>query len=75
VRNDSIAAEIRRRIDKAGSNPDFRSLIATLRPALLEVRRERSRALDAARGVLTKAQWARVPEDIRSGGFRRPGGP
>ena len=74
VHNDSVAAEIRSRVDKAGTNPDLRVLLATLRPRLTEARDVRTRAMKEVQKILTPAQWARVPNNLKSGGGFGGGG-
>jgi len=68
AKNDSIQAAIRKRIDDAGSNADPRALVLSLRPRLADARQARQHALDAARKVLTQAQWNSLPDELKSSG-------
>jgi hypothetical protein len=72
VRNDSVSAAIRARIDNAGSNADPRALVLSIRPRLSEARDAREHALAAAKTVLTAAQWNAVPDSIKAAAARRP---
>ena len=66
VRNDSVSASIRAKIDNAGSNADPRVLLLGIRPKLLEARDASRHALAAAKGVLTADQWRALPDNLRS---------
>ena len=72
AKNDSVQAAIRKRIDDAGSNADPRALVLSLRPRLAEARDARQHALDAAKKVLTPAQWNSLPDELKSTGRGGP---
>ncbi len=73
----AVADTLRRRIEKAGANPDPGRLMATIRPLLDATRARFASALEAIHRILTETQWAQVPERIRSPriGPGGPGGP
>ena len=68
VKNDSVQAAIRKKIDDAGSNADPRALLLSIRPRLTDARQARQKALDAAKKVLTQAQWNSLPDQLKSTG-------
>jgi hypothetical protein len=78
----AAVAEFQQRVEKAGANPDFAALFGGLRPTLEAAQKQVRASLTEAEKVLTAAQWAKVPADIKNpfGGFggqgrRGPGGP
>lgn len=60
--SDSVQAESRR----AGERADPTALYDRLRVKLAEGRRHIRHALEAARGVLTRDQWARLPDAVKT---------
>ncbi len=80
TRNAPLADSLRTRLAAAQSAPDPRQAFATVAPLLQRARANAAATSDAARGVLTPEQWARVPESVKRpprGGGRatgRPGG-
>ena len=64
--SDSLSAESRR----AGERADPTALYDRLRPKLAEGRRHIRHALEAAQGVLTAEQWARLPDALKTPGAR-----
>jgi len=76
ARGKTAIAEFQQRVEKAGANPDFAALFGGLRPTLEAAQRAVRASLDTAQKVLTPAQWAKVPADIKTpfGGFGGPGG-
>ncbi len=60
--SDSLIAESRR----AGEHADPTTVYDRLRPKLAEGRRHIRHALEAAQGVLTPRQWARLPDAIKT---------
>lgn len=73
----AIAASIRAQVQKKGAG-DPRAVMAVIRPYVTQGRQVLQAALTAAQGILTPAQWAKVPDDVKTprglGGFGRPGG-
>ncbi|HKV49855.1 MAG TPA: hypothetical protein VJO52_01535 [Gemmatimonadaceae bacterium] len=68
AKNDSIQAQIRKKIDDAGSNADPRALLLSIRPRLTDARQAREHALDAVKNILTQAQWNGLPDQLKSTG-------
>ena len=60
--SDSLSAESRR----AGERADPTALYDRLRPKLAEGRRHIRHALEAAQGVLTRDQWAGLPDAVKT---------
>lgn len=73
----AIAASIREQVQKKGTT-DPRAVMSVIRPYVTQGRQVLQTALTAAQGILTPAQWGRVPDDIKQprgmGGFGGPGG-
>ena len=70
---DSLAARNGRRLDslrsviqREGSNPDPARLLPILRPLFEAARNDVAQAVVTVRAILTEAQWAKVPESVRS---------
>jgi hypothetical protein len=72
AKNDSIQAQIRKKIDDAGSNADPRALLLSIRPRLTDARQAREHALDAVKKILTQAQWNSLPDQLKSTGRGGP---
>ena len=73
--NRIVADSVQAVIERAGSNPDPAILFAAIRPKLQAGRDNVRKALEAARAVLTPAQWAKLPDSIRNPADRRRRGP
>jgi len=69
--NGILADSLRAKVDAAGQNPDPARLFAQMRPQLQAARANAQRTLKASEAILTKEQWAKVPDSIKSGGGRR----
>ena len=67
-----IQAQIRKKIDDAGSNADPRALLLSIRPRLTDARQAREHALDAVKKILTQAQWNSLPDQLKSTGRGGP---
>ena len=65
LRNAPLADSLRTRLAAAQSAPDPRQAFTTVAPLLQRARANAAATLDAARGVLTPEQWARVPESVK----------
>lgn len=79
VKIDTLAAHLQERVKKIGNNADPAAAMATLRPVLAEAQELGARSISQAQTVLTKDQWAKVPERIKAprqifgpGGVRPP---
>ncbi len=72
AKNDSIQAQIRKKIDDAGSNADPRALLLSIRPRLTDARQAREHALDAVKKILTQTQWNSLPDQLKSTGRGGP---
>jgi hypothetical protein len=72
--NRTLSDSVQAQIQRAGDRPDPLVLFGRIRPKLVQGREQGRRALEQARAVLTPAQWAELPEQIRNpGARRRPG--
>jgi hypothetical protein len=60
--------------DTTVKNPDPMTVFAKLQPSMTEGRKLATEAITSAKAVLTPAQWAKVPESIKTPGLRRGGG-
>lgn len=69
-----LADSIRAHMDTSGKrNVAPQEMFAKMRPFIIQGRKNMGAALEAAKGVLTPEQWAKVPEDVkvpRMGGRR-----
>lgn len=68
-------ADVRAKRAKLGNNVDPAVLFATLRPELARGRVIVDEGVAAAQAILTPAQWAKVPDDIKRPGRGFGGGP
>ncbi len=66
AKNHGVGEAMQEEIQKAGSNPDRQVLFARLRPHLAEGRENIQLALDAAKGILTPAQWSLLPDEVKT---------
>ena len=60
--------------DTTVKNPDPMTIFAKLQPSMTEGRKLATQAINDAKAVLTPAQWAKVPESIKTPGLRRGDG-
>jgi hypothetical protein len=60
--------------DSTVKNPDPITIFAKLQPSITEGRKLATQAINEAKAILTPAQWARVPDSIKTPGLRREGG-
>jgi hypothetical protein len=60
--------------DTTVKNPDPMTVFAKLQPSMTEGRKLATQAINEAKSVLTPAQWAKVPDSIKTPGLRRGGG-
>jgi hypothetical protein len=66
VKIDTLAAHLQERVKKIGNNADPAAAMATLRPVLSEAQELGAKSISQAQTVLTKDQWAKVPERIKA---------
>ncbi len=78
---DTLGVHLQERITKAGNNVDNNAMLAFLRPVLVEAQELGALSVKQAQLILTKEQWAKLPERIRNptavfgpGGGGRGGG-
>ena len=55
-------------------NPDPMTIFGKLQPSMTEGRKLTTQAINDAKGILTPAQWAKVPDSIKSPGLKRGDG-
>ena len=60
--------------DSTQKNPDPMTIFAKLQPSMTEGRKLATQAITDAKAILTPAQWAKVPDRIKTPGLRREGG-
>src|SRR2546423_554886 len=60
--------------DTTVKSPDPMTIFAKLQPSMAEGRKLATQAITEAKAILTPAQWAKVPESIKTPGLRRGGG-
>src|SRR5207244_12556342 len=60
--------------DSTVKNPDPMTIFAKLQPSMTEGRKLATQAINDAKAILTPAQWAKVPESIKTPGLRHEGG-
>ncbi|HEY3112768.1 MAG TPA: TonB-dependent receptor [Gemmatimonadaceae bacterium] len=60
--------------DSTVKNPDPMTIFAKLQPSMTEGRKLATQAINEAKAILTPAQWAKVPESIKTPGLRRGDG-
>ncbi|HEV2017012.1 MAG TPA: carboxypeptidase regulatory-like domain-containing protein [Gemmatimonadaceae bacterium] len=75
VKADSLVDKVANMLaDTTVKNPDPMTVFAKLQPSMVEGRKLATQAINEAKAVLTPAQWAKVPESIKTPGLRRGGG-
>ena len=76
---DTLSAHLADRVTKAGANVEQQAMLAFLRPVLTEAQDLGAKSVREAQVILTKEQWAKLPERIRNPstvfGPGGPGGP
>ncbi len=82
VQLDTLSAHLVDKVAKAGNNVEQQAMLAFLRPVLTEAQDLGAKSVREAQVILTKEQWAKLPERIRNptavfgpGGGGRGGGP
>jgi hypothetical protein len=75
VKADSLIDKVANMLgDTTVKNPDPMTVFAKLQPSMTEGRKLATQAITGAKAILTPAQWAKVPESIKTPGLRRGGG-
>jgi hypothetical protein len=75
VKADSLIDRVANMLaDTTVKNPDPMTVFAKLQPSLTEGRKLATQAINDAKGILTQAQWAKVPDSIKTPGLRRGDG-
>jgi hypothetical protein len=76
ARNNALGQEIRAKIQKLGNNPDPSLVFREIRPEITRVQGLFQVILKDAEAVMTPAQWAKVPANLKNpfGGFGGGGG-
>jgi hypothetical protein len=60
--------------DTTVKSPDPMTVFSKLQPSMTEGRKLAVQAINEAKAILTPAQWAKVPESIKTPGLRRGDG-
>lgn len=76
AKNQRLQAEMQKEMKNAGANPDFGALMGRMRPRTEAMQKNSLEALKEAQAILTPAQWAKVPDRIKTprSPFGGPGG-
>jgi hypothetical protein len=75
VKADSLVDRVANMLaDSTVKNPDPMTVFAKLQPSLTEGRKLATQAISDAKAILTPAQWAKVPDSIKTPGLRRGDG-
>ena len=72
VKADSLVDKVANILgDTTVKSPDPMTIFAKLQPSITEGRKLATQAINDAKAILTPAQWAKVPESIKTPGLRR----
>jgi len=75
VKADSLVDKVANILgDTTVKSPDPMTIFAKLQPSMTEGRKLATQGINDAKAILTPAQWAKVPESIKTPGLRRGGG-
>ncbi len=75
MKSDSLVDKVANILgDTTVKNPDPMTIFAKVQPSMTEARKLATQAINDAKAILTPAQWAKVPESIKSPGLRRGDG-
>jgi len=75
VKADSLIDKVANMLaDTTVKSPDPMTVFAKLRPSMTEGRKLAAQAISEAKAILTPAQWAKVPDSIKTPGLRRGDG-
>jgi hypothetical protein len=73
-RVNTLAATVQERLQRIGNNADPQAALQQLQGPIADAQRIRAEALTALEGVLTPAQWAKLPARIKNPQQGFPGG-
>jgi len=75
VKSDSLVDRVANVLgDTTTKNPDPMTVFTKLQPTIAEARKLGTQAINDSKAILTPAQWAKVPESIKTPGLRRGDG-
>ena len=75
VKSDSLVEKVANILgDSTVKNPDPMTVFAKVQPSIAEGRKLATQAINDAKAILTPAQWAKVPDSIKTPGLRRGDG-
>jgi hypothetical protein len=75
VKSDSLIEKVATILgDTTTKNPDPITVFTKIQPLITEARKLATQGINDAKGILTPAQWAKVPESVKSPGLRRGDG-
>jgi hypothetical protein len=75
VKSDSLVDKVANVLgDTTTKNPDPMTVFTKLQPTIAEARKLGTQAINDSKAILTPAQWAKVPESIKTPGLRRGDG-
>ncbi|HET9636665.1 MAG TPA: carboxypeptidase regulatory-like domain-containing protein [Gemmatimonadaceae bacterium] len=75
VKSDSLIEKVANILgDSTVKNPDPMTVFAKVQPSIAEGRKLATQAINDAKAILTPAQWAKVPDSIKTPGMRRGDG-
>jgi hypothetical protein len=75
VKADSLIDNVANMLaDTTVKSPDPMTVFAKLQPSMVEGRKLAIQAINDSKAILTPAQWAKVPENIKTPGLRRGDG-
>jgi hypothetical protein len=75
VKSDSLIEKVANILgDSTVKNPDPMTVFAKVQPSIAEGRKLATQAINDAKAILRPAQWAKVPDSIKTPGIRRGDG-
>ncbi len=75
VKSDSLIEKVATILgDTTTQNPDPMTVFTKIQPLITEARKLATQGINDAKAILTPAQWAKVPESVKSPGLRRGDG-
>ena len=75
VKSDSLVDRVANILgDTTTKSPDPMTIFTKLQPTIAEARKLATQGINDAKAILTPAQWAKVPDAIKSPGLRREDG-
>jgi hypothetical protein len=63
---DTLAQHLRKKLLSVGNNPDPAAVQLQMRPILVEAQELGAKSIKEAQTILTKEQWAKLPERVRN---------